>query len=166
MAHRPALEEIGIVDGLTIASKARTPMFRAKVQNTMSRTRDLIFVNHKLNWLLYMWTGAVNDFVTWAHGNPAMACAEQQNGWDYGVYAIRFAECLATGQAVTDAIDGTLERKCLMNAILVTWAGTLHPEEILAIRCPLTATPADKLRQFQPLPTEAQLSPVPLCQKL
>ncbi|KAF4836071.1 hypothetical protein CGCSCA4_v012439 [Colletotrichum siamense] len=50
------------------------------------------------------------------------ACAEQQKGWDDGVYAIRFAECLATGQAVPDAIDGTLKRICLMNAILVTWA--------------------------------------------
>ncbi|KAF3803822.1 hypothetical protein GCG54_00011660 [Colletotrichum gloeosporioides] len=179
MAHRLESEEVGIVDSLTIASKTRTPRFRAKIQNTMSRNRVLIFVNHELHWLLYMWTGAggllqeynsmpdpegkfasccatVTDFVRWAYGNPAMAvnlempaCAEQQNGWDYGVYAIRFAECLATGQAVPDAIDGMLERKCLMNALLATWAGTLHSEEISAIRCPLTATPADKLRQFK-----------------
>ncbi|KAF5483012.1 hypothetical protein CGCS363_v015082 [Colletotrichum siamense] len=145
----------------------------------MSRNRVLIAVNQELHWLLYMWTGAggllreynsmpdpegkfasccatVTNFVRWAHGNPAMArnlerpaCAEQQNGWDDGVYAIRFAECLATGQAVPDAIDGTLKRICLMNAILVTWAGTLHPDEISAITCPLTATPANKLQQFQ-----------------
>ncbi|KAF4417781.1 hypothetical protein CFRS1_v015713 [Colletotrichum fructicola] len=178
MAHRLASEDVGVIDSLTIASKLRTSNFRAKIQTTMSRGRVLIFLNHNFHWMLYVWTpteqllqeynsmpepggrfsgccDTVTAFVKWAHGKPDMAinlerpaCAEQQNGWDCRVFTIGFAECLARGQAIPHAIDGSLERKCLTNAILVTWAGALHPEEISNIGCSLAESPADKRRQF------------------
>ncbi|KDN67208.1 putative Ulp1 protease family protein [Colletotrichum sublineola] len=179
MAHRLASKEVGIVDSFMIANRTRTSSARLKLQNTMSRNRVLIFVNHDFHWVLFLWKSVdgvlqeynslpgsrgvlsdsyklVADFLRWVHNNSEMAihlespaCPSQPNGYDCRVYSIRFAECLASGRAIPSVVDESLGRKCLRNALLVTWDAALHPSEISNIGCPVTQSHDDKAIQLQ-----------------
>ncbi|KAK1963047.1 hypothetical protein LY78DRAFT_717859 [Colletotrichum sublineola] len=96
MAHRLASKEVGIVDSFMIANRTRTSSARLKLQNTMSRNRVLIFVNHDFHWVLFLWKSVdgvlqeynslpgsrgvlsdsyklVADFLRWVHNNSEMA---------------------------------------------------------------------------------------------
>ncbi|GJC90420.1 hypothetical protein ColLi_13258 [Colletotrichum liriopes] len=78
-------------------------------------------------------------------------CPKQPNGWDCGVYVIRFGEQIAADEPIPQTIDGDIERLCLKQAILASWQCALHPRELANLLPVNPWTPKQNMETFRSL---------------